>query len=41
MKLTPAKIQFACRYASVATWYCWRISYLAQDMETVATGYPA
>ena len=28
-------------YASVATWYCWRILDLARNTETVATGYPS
>ena len=27
-------------YASVASWYCWRILDLARNTETVATGYP-
>jgi DNA-3-methyladenine glycosylase II len=27
-------------YASVASWYCWRILDLARKTETVATGYP-
>jgi DNA-3-methyladenine glycosylase II len=28
-------------YASVASWYCWRILDLARNTETVATGYPS
>ena len=27
-------------YASVASWYCWRVLDLARNTETVATGYP-
>ena len=28
-------------YASVASWYCWRVLDLARNTETVATGYPS
>jgi DNA-3-methyladenine glycosylase II len=27
-------------YASVASWYCWRVLDLERNTETVATGYP-
>jgi DNA-3-methyladenine glycosylase II len=28
-------------YASVASWYCWRILDVMRDQQTVATGYPS
>ena len=41
-KATAHTIAAAWRpYASVASWYCWRILDLARNTETVATGYPS
>ena len=40
-KTTSLKIAAPWRpYASVASWYCWRVLDLARNTETVATGYP-
>ena len=40
-KKTSLKIAAPWRpYASVASWYCWRVLDLARNTETVATGYP-